>query len=116
MRGRVGDSPLIGAGLFVDNEVGAVTATGQGEEVIRVGGAHLVTELMRGGLSPARACRQAVDRIVKRDRARAKDFQVGFIAISRAGEVGAFAVQPGFQLRRHPPGRERYDHSEQELF
>ena len=96
MRGRVGDSPIIGAGLFVDNEVGAVTATGQGEEVIRIGGAHLVTELMRHGLTPAQACRKAIDRIVKRDKGRAKGFQVGFIAISKAGEVGAFAVQPGF--------------------
>ena len=96
MRGRVGDSPIIGAGLFVDNEVGAVTATGQGEEVIRVSGAHLVTELMRSGLTPAQACRRAVDRIMRRGKARAKDFQVGFIAISKAGEVGAFAVQPGF--------------------
>ena len=96
MRGRVGDSPIIGAGLFVDNEVGAVTATGQGEEVIRVCGAHLVTELMRSGLSPVQACEKAIKRIIERDKARAKDFQVGFIAINRAGEIGAFAVQPGF--------------------
>ena len=96
MRGRVGDSPIIGAGLFVDNEVGAVTATGQGEEVIRVCGAHLVTELMRDGLSPAQACRKAINRIVERDKIRAKEFQVGFIAISQAGELGAYAVQPGF--------------------
>ena len=96
MRGRVGDSPIIGAGLFVDNEVGAVTATGQGEEVIRVCGAHLVTELMRDGLSPEQACKKAVKRIVERDKARARAFQVGFIAINKAGELGAFAVQPGF--------------------
>lgn len=96
MRGRVGDSPIIGAGLFVDNEVGAVTATGQGEEVIRICGAHLVTELMRGGLSPAEACQKAIHRIVERDKGRAKEFQVGFIAINKAGDIGAFAVQPGF--------------------
>ena len=96
MRGRVGDSPIIGAGLFVDNEVGAATATGQGEEVIRTCGTFLVVELMRGGLSPAQACRQAVERIVKRDPERAKQFQVGFIALNKAGEVGAYAVQPGF--------------------
>ena len=96
MRGRVGDSPIIGAGLFVDNEVGAVTATGQGEEVIRVCGTHLVTELMRSGLSPADACRKAIHRIVERDKARAKEFQVGFIAINKAGAIGAYAVQPGF--------------------
>ena len=96
MRGRVGDSPIIGAGLFVDNEVGAATATGQGEEVIRTCGTFLVVELMRGGLSPAQACRKAVERIVQRDPERAKQFQVGFIAINKAGEFGAFAVQPGF--------------------
>lgn len=96
MRGRVGDSPIIGAGLYVDNEAGAAVATGQGEEVIRCCGTHLVTEYMRDGLSPQQACEKAVKRIVQRDQARAKDFQVAFIAINKAGEVGAFAVQPGF--------------------
>ncbi|GAB3337010.1 N(4)-(beta-N-acetylglucosaminyl)-L-asparaginase [Larkinella ripae] len=96
MRGRVGDSPIIGAGLYVDNEVGAVTCSGQGEEVIRMCGSHLVIEFMRQGLSPKEACRRAVERIVKRDPARAKDFQVGFIALNRKGEVGAFSVQKGF--------------------
>ena len=96
MRGRVGDSPIIGAGLFVDNEAGAAVATGQGEEVIRVCGTHLVVEYMRDGLSPRQACEKAIERIVGRDKGRAKDFQVAFIAINKAGEVGAFAVQPGF--------------------
>lgn len=96
MRGRVGDSPIIGAGLYVDNEAGAAVATGQGEEVIRFCGTHLVTEYMRDGLSPQQACQKAVGRIVQRDQQRAKDFQVAFIAINKAGEVGAFAVQPGF--------------------
>lgn len=96
LRGRLGDSPLIGAGLFVDNEVGAVTCSGQGEEVIRMAGSHTVVELMRQGLAPAEACKRAVERIVKRDAERAKTFQVGFIALSRNGEVGAYAVQPGF--------------------
>jgi N4-(beta-N-acetylglucosaminyl)-L-asparaginase len=96
MRGRVGDSPLIGAGLYVDNEAGAAVATGQGEEVIRYCGTHLVTEYMRDGLSPQQACEKAVGRIVQRDKARAQEFQVAFIAINKAGEVGAFAVQPGF--------------------
>ena len=98
MRGRVGDSPIIGAGLFVDNEAGAAVATGQGEEVIRVCGTHLVTEYLRDGLSPQQACQKVVERIVKRDVARAKDFQAAFIAISKAGELGAFAVQPGFMF------------------
>ena len=96
MRGRVGDSPLIGAGLFVDNEAGAAVATGQGEEVIRICGSHLVVEYLRDGLSPAQACEKAIDRIVKRDKERAKDFQVAFIAINKAGELGAFAVHLGF--------------------
>src|ERR1041384_4788314 len=73
MRGRLGDSPIIGAGLFVDNEVGAVTATGQGEDVIRVAGSHMVVELMRQGLSPAEACKKAVERIVKIKGDKVKD-------------------------------------------
>ncbi len=96
MRGRVGDSPIIGAGLFVDNEVGAATATGVGEEVIRICGTHLVVELMRQGNSPKEACRKAVERIVKRDKAKAKDLQVGFIAINKNGEHGAYCIQKGF--------------------
>lgn len=96
MRGRVGDSPIIGSGLFVDNEVGAATCSGQGEEVIRVCGTHLVVELMRNGDSPYLACKKAVERIVRRDPDRAKEFQVGFIAINKNGETGAYAVQPGF--------------------
>ncbi|MBO0933080.1 isoaspartyl peptidase/L-asparaginase family protein [Fibrella aquatilis] len=103
MRGRVGDSPLIGPGLYVDNEVGAVTGSGQGEEVIRMCGAHTIIELMRQGLSPKKACKQAIERIVKRDPARAKDFQVGFIAISKAGEIGAYAVQKGFSYTLTTP-------------
>ncbi len=96
MHGRVGDSPIIGAGLFVDDEVGAATSSGVGEEVIRICGTHTVIEQMRMGRSPEQACREAIRRIVKRDPAKAKEFQVGFVAISRRGEVGAFAVQKGF--------------------
>lgn len=96
MRGRVGDSPIIGAGLFVDNEVGAATSSGQGEEVIRVCGTHLVVEFMRSGSTPEEACKKAVERIVKRDPERAKTFQVGFLAVNKQGEVGAYSVQKGF--------------------
>ncbi|WP_025762307.1 isoaspartyl peptidase/L-asparaginase family protein [Dyadobacter tibetensis] len=96
MRGRVGDSPIIGAGLFVDNEVGAATSSGQGEEVIRVCGTHLVVEFMRSGLSPEKACKKAIERIVKPNPERAKTFQVGFIAINKKGEIGAYAIQKGF--------------------
>ncbi len=96
MHGRVGDSPVIGAGLFVDNEVGAATSSGVGEEVIRICGTHLVVELMRQGYSPEMACKKAVQRIVNRDREKAKTLQVGFLAINKKGKVGAYAVQKGF--------------------
>lgn len=96
MRGRLGDSPIIGAGLFVDNEIGAATATGQGEDVIRIAGTHLVVELMRQGLSPEQACKTAVERIIKIKGNKAKEIQVGFIAINKRGEHGAYCIQKGF--------------------
>ncbi len=96
MRGRLGDSPIIGAGLFVDNEVGACTATGQGEDVIRVAGSHSVVELMRQGLSPEAACKKIVERIVKIKGAKAKAIQVGFLAVNKKGEVGAYSIHEGF--------------------
>jgi N4-(beta-N-acetylglucosaminyl)-L-asparaginase len=95
LHGRVGDSPIIGAGLYVDNEVGAATSTGVGEEVIRNVGSFLVVELMRQGRSPENACREAVERILRRKPA-AKDLQVGFLAMDRTGTVGAWAIQKGF--------------------
>ncbi|TZF95087.1 N(4)-(beta-N-acetylglucosaminyl)-L-asparaginase [Chryseobacterium panacisoli] len=101
MHGRVGDSPIIGAGLFVDNEVGAATATGHGEEVIRTVGTHLVVELMRQGRNPQEACKEAVDRIVKiaqRRNKNLKDIQVGFIAINKQGEYGSYCIQDGFNF------------------
>ncbi|MBS1508086.1 MAG: N(4)-(beta-N-acetylglucosaminyl)-L-asparaginase [Bacteroidetes bacterium] len=96
IHGRVGDSPIIGAGLFVDNEIGAATSTGVGEEVIRICGSHLVVELMRQGNSPQQACELAVKRIVKNQPKKSKEIQVGFLAISKNGEVGAYALQKGF--------------------
>jgi N4-(beta-N-acetylglucosaminyl)-L-asparaginase len=93
--GRVGDSPIIGAGLYVDNEVGAATATGQGELMMKTVGCHLVVELMRQGLSPTDACRKAVERIAARLPNFAQ-FQVGFLALSKTGDTGAFCIQPGF--------------------
>src|SRR5690606_16880563 len=101
MNGRVGDSPIIGAALFVDNEVGAATATGHGEEVIRPVGTHLVVELMRQGKKPEQACREAVERIVEITKKRGKnlrDIQVGFIAINKKGEYGAYCIQDGFSF------------------
>lgn len=99
MRGRVGDSPIIGAGLFVDNEVGAATATGQGEDVIRICGTHLVVEFMRSGLHPEEACKKAVERIIKaKGVEKSKQIQVGFIAINKQGEYGGYCLQKGFNF------------------
>lgn len=107
IHGRVGDSPIIGAGLFVDNEVGAATSTGVGEEVMRICGTHLVVEYMRQGNSPEMACRKAVDRIVKRDIAKAKTLQVGFLALNKKGQYGAYAIQKGFQYCVRSNGEEK---------
>lgn len=96
MRGRVGDSPIIGAGLYVDNEIGAATSTGVGEEVIRIVGCHLVVELMRQGNSPERACQLAVERIVQKNPDKAKEIQVGLLALNKNGEYGAYCLQKGF--------------------
>jgi len=96
MRGRLGDSPVIGAGLFVDNEVGAATSTGQGEDVIRMCGSHTVVEYMRQGMSPEEACKAAVERVARIKKEKAKDIQVAFIAINKKGETGGYALQKGF--------------------
>lgn len=96
LHGRVGDSPIIGAGLFVDNEYGAATSSGVGEEVIRICGTHLVVEFMRQGYSPETACRKAVERIAKRDPVKAKATQVGFLAMNKKGQYGAYSILKGF--------------------
>jgi len=96
MHGRVGDSPIIGAALFVDDEVGAATSTGVGEEVVRICGSHTVVELMRQGLSPEQACKKTVERIVRKRGVKAKDLQVGFIALNTKGVYGGYALQKGF--------------------
>ena len=92
--GRVGDSPIIGAGLFIDNTIGGATATGVGEEVMKTVGSFLIVELMRQGLSPQEACEEGVHRIAKFHPA--PDFQIGYIALNKKGEIGAYAMQPGF--------------------
>ena len=101
MRGRVGDSPIIGAGLYVDNEIGAATSTGVGEEVIRIVGCHLVVELMRQGNSPEQACKLAVERIIQKNPEKAKTIQVGFLALNKKGEYGAYCLQKGFTFAVH---------------
>lgn len=103
IRGRVGDSPIIGAGLYVDNEVGAATSTGVGEEVIRIVGCHLVVELMRQGHSPEAACKLAVERIIQKNPSKAKEIQVGFLALNKNGDYGAFCLQKGFTFAVYQP-------------
>lgn len=99
MQGRVGDSPIIGAGLFIDNEVGAATATGVGEEVVRICGSHTVVEYMRHGYSPADACKEAVKRLIKaRGEATARKLQIGFIAMNKKGETGCYSLTGSFTM------------------
>ena len=95
LHGRLGDSPIIGAGLFVDNEIGAACATGLGEAIIRIAGSHTVVELMRHGHSPMDACRLAVERIIAKHK-DLTNLQCGFLAIDKNGNVGAYSVYNGF--------------------
>ena len=105
MRGRVGDSPVIGAGLFVDNEVGAATATGLGEAVLKTCGSFLIVELMRQGLSPQAACEEGVRRIAAGQDE--EEFQIGYLAMNKAGEVGSYAIHPGFDYAMHRDGENK---------
>ncbi|WP_448213668.1 isoaspartyl peptidase/L-asparaginase family protein [Colwellia sp. MEBiC06753] len=95
MHGRIGDSPIIGAGLYVDNEVGAATATGMGELMMKTVGCHAVVEIMRQGASPQEACQEAVERIARK-LGDYQQFQVGFLALDKNGQYGAHCIQPGF--------------------
>ena len=95
MAGRVGDSPIIGSGLFIDNEVGGATATGLGEEVLKTVGSFLIVELMRQGKSPQEACEEAIKRIIKKSP-NFENFQVGYIAVNKKGETGAYSIHEGF--------------------
>ncbi|MBK8956295.1 MAG: N(4)-(beta-N-acetylglucosaminyl)-L-asparaginase [Saprospiraceae bacterium] len=95
MRGRVGDSPIIGAGLYVDNEIGAATATGLGEAVLKKVGAFSIVEMMRQGMHPQKACKEAIKRLMSINST--EPFQVGYIAMNKKGEIGAFSLLPGFQ-------------------
>ncbi len=102
--GRVGDSPIIGAGLFVDPMVGAATATGLGEAILRICGTHSIVEMMRQGLTPQQACVEAIKRITFRQK-NVQDLQVAFLAINRNGDIGAFSLQKGFQYALAKEGR-----------
>ena len=100
MQGRVGDSPIIGSGLFIDNEIGGAVATGLGEEVIKTVGSFLIVELMRQGYSPEEACKIAIERIVKKPRSNYKNFQVGYVAMNKMGQSGSYSIQKGFSMTR----------------
>ena len=96
MTGRVGDSPIIGSGLYVDNEIGGAVATGLGEEVVKTVGSFLIVELMRQGHSPQKACEIAISRIVTKSDYR--NFQVGYIALNKQGDTGCYSIQKGFSM------------------
>jgi N4-(beta-N-acetylglucosaminyl)-L-asparaginase len=102
IHGRVGDSPIIGAGLFVDGDVGAACATGTGELVIRIAGSHTVVELMRQGVEPEEACRQAVQRVLAKNPGLS-GHQVGFLALRKDGVHGACSLVKGFNYALHNP-------------
>ena len=101
MAGRVGDSPIIGSGLFVDNEIGAAVATGLGEEVVKTVGSFLIVELMSQGKSPQEACEEAIRRIVNKPHSNYKNFQVGYIAVNKKGETGYYAIHKGFSMTKY---------------
>jgi len=95
LHGRVGDSPIIGAGLYIDNDVGGAGFTGRGEECMRICGSHLIVELMKNGASPNDACIEAIVRIARRHK-ELPDYHCAFIAINKDGEIGAFSLKKGF--------------------
>jgi isoaspartyl peptidase/L-asparaginase-like protein (Ntn-hydrolase superfamily) len=103
VHGRVGDSPIIGAGLFVDGEVGAACATGTGELVMRCAGTHAVVELMRQGIEPQEACREVIRRILRMNPGL-KGHQVGLLALRRDGAHGAWSIYKGFNYALHAEG------------
>ena len=101
MHGRVGDSPIIGSGLYVDNGIGGAVATGLGEEVVKTVGSFLIVELMRQGHSPQKACEIAIKRIVYKPNSDYKNFQVGYIALNKNGDVGCYSIQKGFSMTKY---------------
>lgn len=104
MHGRVGDSPIIGAGLFIDQEIGAATCTGLGETVLRTLASHVAVECMRNGYTPQEACEEAIRRIIKKHE-NYKDFQVGILAVNTKGEHGAYGIHKGFNYALHQHGK-----------
>lgn len=106
MNGRVGDSPIIGAGLYLDNEVGGAVATGMGEAILKAVGSFLIVELMRQGKTPQEACEITINRIIKQNP-NYKDFQAAFIAMNKEGEVGSYCIQEGFTYMKFQNGENK---------
>lgn len=106
MNGRVGDSPIIGAGLFLDNQIGGAVATGLGEAIMKNVSSFLIVELMRNGKTPQEACEIAVQRIII-SNPNYKEFQAAFIAINKAGETGSFCIQKGFSYVKYHEGKNK---------
>ncbi|REG88979.1 N(4)-(beta-N-acetylglucosaminyl)-L-asparaginase [Winogradskyella sediminis] len=104
MGGRVGDSPIIGSGLFIDNEIGGCVATGLGEEVVKTVGSFLVVELMRQGKTPQQACEEAIRRIVTKPNSNYKNFQVGYVAVNKKGETGYYSIHQYFSVTKYQDG------------
>ena len=98
MHGRVGDSPIIGAGMYVDNEVGGAASTGLGELVLRTLGSFLVVEEMRRGAHPQKAVQTAVKRIARKYPKQCEEAQIGFIAVDKRGRHGGYAIHPDFNF------------------
>ncbi len=105
--GRVGDSPIIGAGLYVDNEIGAACSTGLGELVMKSLGSFLVVELMRQGQSPQQACESVINRIIKKYPVGDPDTQVGFLAINKKGDIGAYSIRNKYSISVNKNGDNR---------
>jgi N4-(beta-N-acetylglucosaminyl)-L-asparaginase len=93
--GRVGDSPILGSGLYVDNEIGAAGATGVGENVMRYCASFMIVEFMRQGMPPGEACLQAIRRIVKTEPT-GRELSINFIALDKTGRYGAAGTDNGF--------------------
>jgi N4-(beta-N-acetylglucosaminyl)-L-asparaginase len=102
MPGRVGDSPIIGSGLYVDNDVGAAGATGIGENIMRFCGSFMVVELMRSGMHPVEACVETIHRIMRK-HPPGMDLSINFVALNKKGEFGAAGTGQGFQFAAATP-------------
>jgi len=105
MQGRVGDSPIIGAGLFVDGAAGACTATGMGEMMMKNLSTFLVVEFMRGGDSPREACKKSIMRVTDKLNGQRSELQMGLVAIDSKGNVGGYSILPGFVYAQTVDGK-----------